>query len=121
MTAKEHIYFGFGHVVYSLAFSDGKIQNEEKQILQDILNNRLSNGKDISAIIFTLLNKEMLLNVQSAFDMGIKNIKLGDNHLTKEMILDFNEVLLEIAKAFPPDTEDEKEIIKQFNSEFNNL
>ena len=123
MTAKEHIYFGFGHIVYSLAFSDGKIQNEEKKILQDILNSRLNigEGKDISAIIFTLLNKEMLLSVESAFQMGIKNIQLGDNHLTKKMMADFNLILKDVAKAFPPSTETEKDIINQFNDKFNNL
>ncbi len=123
MTAREHIYYGFGQVVYSLAFSDGKIQREERRILEEILHNRLesSASKNISAIIFTLLDKDMLLSVQSSFELGIKNMKLGDNHLTPEMINEFNATLLDVAAAFPPNTEEEKEIISQFNEAFKNF
>lgn len=124
MNAKEHIYYGFGQIVYSLAFSDGKIQKEEKKLLEEIVSKHViadKNGNNLVSIIFQLLEKDHIISSESAFEEGVKNIKLGDQHLNYSTIEIFILILEEIALVFPPDTAEEKQIIQKFSQTFNYL
>ncbi len=123
MTATEHIYYGFGQIIYSLAFADGDIQPSEKQKLEEIVSQELKERESIqvTSIIFKLLESDKLTSAQTAYEHGIKNIKLGDNHLTSEMVNMFNNILTKVAIAFPPETKEEKQIITNFKNTFNNF
>lgn len=123
MTAKEYIYYGFGQIVYGLAFADGKIQLEERSKLEQLLTKELSKeiGIEVTGIIFQLLGKDNMLSTQDAFKQGIANIKLGDNHLSKSMINIFVLTLQKVAEAFPPSTDEEKQIIQSFKETFNHI
>jgi hypothetical protein len=123
MTATEHLYFGFGQIVYSLAFSDGDVQASEKSKLEEIISQKLEEHVSIqvTSIIFTLLEKDTILSTQDAFDQGIKNMKLGDNHLNTETFDLFIDILEKVAIAFPPNTELERLIISKFKESFNHI
>jgi hypothetical protein len=123
MTATEYIYYGFGQVVYSLAFSDGQIQPSEKNKLEEIISSELEKHHSIqvTSIIFKLLEKDTFSTVNDAFQEGIKNIKLGDNHLTVKLLNLFTNILRKIAIAFPPETNEEKQIVLTFKEAFNHI
>lgn len=123
MTATEHLYYGFGQIVYSLAFSDGDVQVPEKLKLEEIINKSLQQhiSIQVTAIVFNLLEKDTYMSAEDAFDQGLKNMKLGDNHMNTEMLDMFTNILKQIAIAFPPDTEEEQQIITKFNNAFNHI
>jgi hypothetical protein len=124
MTAKELIYYGFGQIVYSLAFSDGNVQKEERKLLEKIIDQHIiedKNGSSLVSIIFQLLDKDHIVSSEDSFNEGIKNIKLGDNHLSHQTIEIFILILEEIAQVFPPETDEEKKIIQKFSESFNYL
>jgi hypothetical protein len=106
MDAKELIYYGFGQIIFSLALSDGKVQREEVESLNSILGEWLTKinliEMDVAGIIFKLQNSENTFTASDSFEMGIKNIKLGDNHLTPQLLKNFTIILNNIAEAFPP-------------------
>ena len=110
MDAKELIYYGFGQIIFSLALSDGKIQHEEIESLNSILE-KAHRAKliemDVAGIIFKLQNSENTFSAHESYNMGIKNIKLGDNHLTPQLLKNFTIILNSIAEAFPPKTKEE--------------
>jgi hypothetical protein len=121
MDAKEMIYYGFGQVIFSLALSDGKIQREEIESLNKILEMAHKDNlieMDVAGIIFKLQNSENTFTAQESFDMGIKNIKLGDNHLTSRLLKNFITILNSIAEAFPPKTNEELSIVNRFENSF---
>ncbi len=121
MDAKELIYYGFGQIIYSLALSDGKIQSEEIESLNLILEKAHLNNlieMDVAGIIFKLQNTENSFTSSDSFKMGINNIKLGDNHLTPQLLKNFIAILNEIAAAFPPKTKEELSIVNDFENSF---
>jgi len=121
MDAKELIYYGFGQIIFSLALSDGKVQLEEVESLNSILEKAHKNKlieMDLAGIIFKIQNSENTFTAQESFDMGIKNIKLGDNHLTTLLLKNFTTILNEIAEAFPPKTNEELSIVNRFENSF---
>lgn len=122
MDAKELIYYGFGQIIYSLALSDGKVQKEEIEKLNSLLEKARENKlieMDVAGIIFKLQNTENSFTAADSFKMGIKNIKLGDHHLTPQLFENFITILDEIAKAFPPKTKEELSIVNEFKNSFN--
>lgn len=121
MDAKELIYYGFGQIIFSLALSDGKVQNEEIESLNTILEKAHNDNlieMDLAGIIFKLQNSENTFTASDSFEMGIKNIKLGDNHLTPQLLKNFTIILNNIAEAFPPKTKEELSIVDQFENSF---
>jgi hypothetical protein len=121
MDGKEMIYYGFGQIIFSLALSDGKIQREEVESLNAILEKAHKDNlieMDLAGIIFKLQKSENAFTATESFDMGIKNIKLGDNHLTPQLLKNFKTILNSIAEAFPPKTNEELNIVNRFENSF---
>lgn len=115
------IYYGFGQIIFSLALSDGKIQREEVESLNAILEKAHKDNlieMDLAGIIFKLQKSENAFTATESFDMGIKNIKLGDNHLTPQLLKNFKTILNSIAEAFPPKTNEELNIVNRFENSF---
>lgn len=123
MTAKEHLYYGFGQVIYCLAFSDGKIQEEEKRKLENIIEEVSGSNSNsvvqVTHIIFQLLERENAFTAEEMLQEGIKNMKLGDQHFSEDQKEVFLKILLEIAEAFPPTTEEETAVVKAYKQAFN--
>ena len=121
MDAKELIYYGFGQIIFSLPLSDGKVQREEVESLNSILE-KAHRAKliemDLAGIIFKLQNSENTFTASDSFEMGIKNIKLGDNHLTPQLLKNFTIILNNIAEAFPPKINQELTILNRFENSF---
>ena len=121
MDAKELIYYGFGKIIFSLPLSDGKVQREEVESLNSILE-KAHRAKliemDLAGIIFKLQNSENTFTASDSFEMGIKNIKLGDNHLTPQLLKNFTIILNNIAEAFPPKINQELTILNRFENSF---
>lgn len=122
MTATEHLYYGLGEIAYCLSFSDGKIQEEEKRklesIVEEIAGDNVSSVIQVTNIIFQLLEKEQVFTTDEMLKDGIKNMKLGDHHLTPELKELFLNILLEIAEAFPPSTDSELKVIDAYKNAF---
>lgn len=123
MTATEHLYYGLGQIIYCLSFSDGKIQEEEKRKLESIVGeiagDNTSSVIQVTSIIFQLLEKEQVFTADEILKDGIKNMKLGDQHLSTDLKELFLNILLEIAEAFPPSTDSELKVIETYKKSFN--
>ncbi len=120
MDAKDYLYYGFGQIVFGLAFSDGKVQIEEKKLLEKIIDNHFlkdSDGSRVSSIIFQLLDKNNTFSVTEIYEQGVKNMRLGDHYLTPEILEKFNSILRKVADAFPPSTPEELEVIRKFSND----
>lgn len=122
MTATEHLYYGLGQIIYCLSFSDGKIQEEEKRklesIVEEIAGDNISSVIQVTNIIFQLLEKEQVFTTDEMLKDGIRNMKLGDQHLSAELKELFLKILLEIAEAFPPSTNSELKVIEAYKEAF---
>ncbi|CAG5078825.1 hypothetical protein [Parvicella tangerina] len=123
MTAKEHLYYGFGQVIYSLSFSDGEIQEEEKRKLEELVTEIAGENNSsviqVTHIIFQLLDKEQVFTTQEMLADGIKNMKLGDQYFTTDQKELFLRILLEVAEAFPPAVDEELEVVSEYKRAFN--
>jgi uncharacterized tellurite resistance protein B-like protein len=121
MDAKELLYYGFGQVIYALAAADGEVQKEEWIKLQDILKEAHEKKEiemDVAGIIFKLQKAQQTFSSVESLEMGLKNMKLGDNHLTPELYDHFLRILGKIANAFPPSTKDELRVMETFENTF---
>jgi hypothetical protein len=121
MDGKEMIYYGFGQIILSLALIDGKIQREEEESLNNIIEKAHKDNlieMDLTGIIFKIQKFENAFTPTEIFLMGIKNIKLGDNHLTPQLLKNFTTILNSIAEAFPPKTNEELNIVNRFENSF---
>lgn len=122
MTAIDYLYYGFGQIIYALSFSDGSIQQAEKKKLAELIEKSTEQDHDLSLqvtqIIFQLLDKEHLFSTEEMFAEGIKNMQLGDQHLTPQKLVLFKKILSDVAASFPPTTENEKAILDRFSNTF---
>jgi hypothetical protein len=121
MDAKELLYYGFGQVIYSISLIDGRIQREEVDTMRSILEKAHKENQiemDVASIIFTLQNSENSFTSKESFEFGIKNMKLGDQYLTKQIFENFCEILQKIADSYPPATNEERDTIQLFKNQF---
>jgi uncharacterized tellurite resistance protein B-like protein len=121
MDAKELLYYGFGQVVYALAAADGEVQKEEWLKLQETLkeaHDQKHIEMDVTGIIFKLQESQKTFSSEESLEMGLKNMKLGDNHLTPQLYDSFLHILGKIANAFPPSTESELNVMEKFENTF---
>lgn len=115
MDAKQHLYYSIGLMAYAVAKADGKIQDEEKKKLQEIVERELEHSIDFdyANIIFQILDhdKQPLYGV---FDWAVDALKTGKHYLTPEFKQKIKDVLNAVADAFPPTTKEEQEIKDKF-------
>lgn len=116
MTPSENIYMATGELAYAIAKADGKIQREEKekfeQILQDEFKDRIgtSNHADI---IFQILQKEKLSS-EDAYRAALNELNTNSHYLSAEMKEHIVHVIERVAKAFPSKIHEETMMIKKF-------
>jgi len=123
MEAREHLFYGLGIVAFTLARADGEIQPAEQQELHDIIaewSEQFDVDFDISEIIFSVMKKTKP-RLDEGLEMGLKYIRLGDNYLTEGLKEKFIFLIRDIARAFPPVTMDEQQVIQRFEKAITSL
>ncbi|MCX6312463.1 MAG: hypothetical protein NT084_12600 [Bacteroidetes bacterium] len=116
MTPIERLYYALGEAAYAIAQADGKIQQEEKNKLQAILEEEFRTHKagfDITEIIFHILQKEGM-DSETAYEWALKEMKLNSQYVSENLKNHFIGVMKKVAAAFPPITRAERELIDDF-------
>ncbi len=116
MTPIERLYYALGEVAYAIAKADGKIQKEEKDKLEMILETEFrthKTGFDITEIIFNILQKEGM-DSKTAYDWALKEMRLNSQYVSEKLKKHFVGVIKKVAAAFPPVTREEREYIDDF-------
>ena len=119
MRRRENLFYGLGMVVYSIASADGKIQAAEKNELKEMLAIWMEDFEvefEISEIIFSILEKTKP-NYKEGYALGIKYIENNKELLTAKLVEKFIYLVKDIARAFPPVTIEEKQVIELFESD----
>lgn len=122
MNSKQHLYYALGILAYSIALADGKVQREELQELEAIVNEDSGHQFDVgyADIIFRLLNSQKH-GEHKVYDWAMSEFENGRHHLTGEMIEKFTRVINRVAEAYPPTTQEEEDIIQRFKVEIREL
>lgn len=119
MTPLESLHYAIGELAYTVAFSDGKVQKEEREKFQDIVAAEMKHKDynfDVSDIIFQILQKEKV-DSDTVYDWAMKEIKLNSQYVSPELKSTFVNVMEKVAAAFPPVTAVEKNIIEKFKKD----
>lgn len=117
------LFYALGEFAYAIALADGKIQAEEKEKLHTILKQEFENEQeyDLSEIIFDILKKDVMGNVETVYSWALKEMKLNSHYLSPEMKEKFIRTLKRVAEAFPPQTMEETTIIEKFKQDIGAL
>lgn len=110
-------------VAHAVAKADGTIQEEERRELHDMVNEwaaQLDGDYDITEIIFSVL-KDQQFGHEERYSEGMKNIRLGDQYLTESMKEKFIFLMEDIARAFPPITPEELDLLRRFKKDLTAL
>lgn len=119
MDARDHLFYGFGYVAYALALADGAVQYQEHNAIHSAIEKAMKEFTyefTLADIAFQVLEEEHF-DVKTAYRIGLKNMHLGNDHLTDEYRSKFVKVLEEIAESYPPVTTDEQHLVDQFKED----
>lgn len=120
MTSLQNLHTAIGELAYAIARADGAIQKEERQKFHDIVAAELRSKDydfDISEIIFQILDKDKYVDARTSYDWAMKEIKLNSHYLSPKLKETFINVMEKIAQAYPPVTEEERNLIEEFKKE----
>lgn len=122
MDAEQNLYYALGILAYAIAKADGTVQKEERQRIHDIVEKETKHNINFnySEIIFDILQKDNR-SFSQVYEWAINEFELGKYHLTEDMKKKFKNVIQQIAEAFPPDTDEEKELISKFGEDLKKL
>ena len=116
MNPVENLHYAIGQLAYAVAFSDGKVQREERERFQSIVVSELK-GKDygfnVSDIVFQILDKDKV-DSNTIYDWAMKEIRTNSHYLSPELKEKFLIVMEKVAEAYPPVSNDENSIISRF-------
>jgi uncharacterized tellurite resistance protein B-like protein len=119
MTSLESLYYAIGELAYAVARADGKIQEQEKEKIHQIVENALRNNEhnfDISEIVFKLMEKDKA-DSRASYNWAIKQIKLNSHYLSPKMKETIISVMEQVAEAYPPVTKEEHKLIEDCKKE----
>jgi uncharacterized tellurite resistance protein B-like protein len=121
MTPQENLHFAIGQLAYATACADGNIQKEERKKFRDIVVAGLSSKDydfDISDIIFHILEKEIPhTNTETAYKWAMKEIRVNSRYLSPTLKETFINVMEMVAKAYPPVTNAESNLLERFKKD----
>ena len=111
MDAKQHLYYAIGIMAYAVAKADGHVQEEEKDKLQQIVEEEIDHSIDFgyANIIFQILEKDDQ-DVSGLYSWIENALSNGKHYLTDELKVKIKVVLSKVAEAFPPTTTEETEV-----------
>jgi len=116
MTPLENIYMAIGQMAYAIAKSDGEVQFQEREQLEEILSEEFEKKVDSAnhaSIIFRVMEKENL-SADQAYDAAMKELKMNSHYLSSAMKKHIIHIIERVAAAYPPITEEEDEFIRKF-------
>lgn len=118
MDSKQHIYYALGTLAYAVAKADGKVQNEERAKVRDIVKKGIEHEVDFTYtdIIFQILQKDNM-GFKDVYKWAMKSFETGKYHLTPEVKERFIKVLEEVADSFTPDDPEEQKLLQNFKSD----
>lgn len=121
MQPKESLHYAIGLLAYAVAKADGEVQKEERQRFANIVaaELRMHDGDfNVSDIIFQIVDKEKFIKTGDAYDWAMNQIRLNSHYLSPELKKTFIKVMEKVARAYPPVTIDEMELIEKFKKDF---
>ncbi|MCB0802163.1 MAG: TerB family tellurite resistance protein [Flavobacteriales bacterium] len=124
MNSVERLYYALGELAYAVAKADGQINFEERNKLHDIVvkGAKCHNYEfNVSEIIFHILQKENIFNVEDSYRSAMREIKANSKYLTDDMKAEFVAVLDKVARAFNSITKEEREIIERFRKDIDEI
>lgn len=120
MTSLENLHYALGELAYAIAAIDGKVQMEERKKFHDIISAEIHSKDydfDVSGIIFQILDKDKQLDTKMMYDNALHTIKTNSHYLSPELKATFIIVMEKIAKAFPPVTDTERNLLERFKTD----
>ena len=123
MTPIENLHYAIGELAYAIARADGEVQKEERQKFCDIVAEEIDSQNyhfDISSIIFQIMDKDNE-PAELAYSRAIKQIHENSHYLSPQLKETFFKVMDKIAKAYPPVTHEESNLMKRFKEELESL
>lgn len=119
-TPLENLHYALGELAYAIAAADGKIQKEEREKFQNIVKAEIR-SKDydfnVSDIIFQILDKDKQLDTEEMYTSAMHTIKMNSHYLSPELKDTFIIIMEKIAKAFPPVTSAEQNLLERFKTD----
>jgi uncharacterized tellurite resistance protein B-like protein len=103
-----------------MARIDGKVHKEERKKFHDIVSAELrchDYDFDISDIIFQILDKDNP-DAETSYNWAMNEIRMNGYYMSPELKQTFINVLEKVAKAFPPVTKDEQNLLERFKKDF---
>ncbi len=116
MTLNEYPFYGLGIVAFSIALSDGDIQQRERRELMHLIEDwseRVDVGFKGAEVIFALLTKTHKYDVLT-YEKGMDYIRKGKEYLTPQLKEKFVFLVNDVAHSFPSVTDDERAIVERF-------
>ena len=123
MTPLQNLHFAIGELAYAIACADGKVQQEERQAFHNIVSEELKKHNyafDISSIIFQIMDKDKA-RLPDSYHFALKQIRNNAHYLSPELKKTFVNVIEKVALAYPPVTDSERDLIKQFEKDIEPL
>jgi hypothetical protein len=125
MTPQENLHFAIGQLAYAIACADGDIQKEEYKKFHDIVVAGLSSKDydfEVSDIIFQILEKEIPhTNGETVYKWAMKEIRMNSRYLSPALKETFINVMEMVAKAYPPVTNAESNLLERFKRDIANI
>lgn len=119
MSPRESLYYAIGQLAYAVAKADGEVQLKERKKFHDIVAAELrcrDYGFNVSDIIFQIMDKDKS-TTRDSYDWALKQIRLNSHYLSPELKQTFIKVMEKMAKAYPPVTIDEINVLEKFKSD----
>jgi uncharacterized tellurite resistance protein B-like protein len=124
MTPLENLHIAIGELAFAVARADGAVQQEELKKFNAIVAAELRYkhyGFEISDIIFQVLQRDDFIDTQTTYNWAMKEIRMNSHYLSPELKQTFIKVMEKVAKAFPPVTVEEMDIVERFKKDIEPL
>ena len=119
LTPRQNLHYAIGELAYAIACADGKIQKEERKKFHDMVAAEIRCGDpqyELADINFQLLEKDKI-SPATAYEWAMKEIRTNSHYLSPELKNAYIQFMEKIAKAYPPVTINETDLIKKFRKD----
>ncbi len=119
MNPVENLHYAIGELAYAVARADGEIQREERKKFHSIVEAELrckDYNFDVSDIIFQLMEKDKF-DTETTYKWAMNEIKTNSHYLSPKLKETFIKVMEKVAKAYPPVTSKEKNVLDKFKAD----
>ena len=123
MTPLENLHYAIGELAYAVAYADGKVQKEERKKFHDIVAAELrckDYAFDVSDIIFQILDKDKT-DTETTYKWAMDQVRMNSHYLSPQLKTTFIRVMEKVAKAYPPVTKNEQNLIERFKKDIAGL